>query len=81
MKTKRRSDQQFNIHQASILEQIFKIDKRPDYQTRLKISNLFNRTEKSIDIWFYIKREQNIYIYVEKYNDEWDSFDFLNFLK
>jgi hypothetical protein len=68
---KRRSDQQFNITQEKILEQIFKIDTNPDYETRKIISELFNRTEKSILIWFFIKRK----------NIKWDTFNFLNFLK
>ena len=79
--------QTFTFNQIKILEYIFNIDNCPDQQVYRLISNMFKKTNQSIQIWFFTrqfkkKRNENItYNNVTLECNEWDNFDFLDFKK
>lgn len=53
---KKRKRQRTSPEQLSILEQMFKGNRTPDYETRTRLSKQLGMTPRRIQIWFQNKR-------------------------
>jgi hypothetical protein len=82
----KRRNQKFTNKEIELLNFIFKQSHKPNKQTRVRLANLFLKPERSIQIWFQNKRARqkkilpipNFEIHIDY---DYDTFDFLEFLK